>query len=183
VIRIQFPWHPHPLCRVKIEITDDEPVLLPPERYPVLHGYEETLEAQLLAYRLEEIVAEKMRTLRQTDEKLRTRGWNRARARDYYDLWRILRERGDALERERLPDLLAQKCAHRTVTYHSLDDFFTERLVAKVEANWETNLRAFIRNLPPAQEVLTQLRALLPNFFPNLAIEHKESGACLSNLQ
>ena len=27
VVGVQFPWHPQPLCRIKIEVTHDEPVL------------------------------------------------------------------------------------------------------------------------------------------------------------
>ncbi|PYV80988.1 MAG: hypothetical protein DMG05_30700, partial [Acidobacteria bacterium] len=41
-------------------------------------------------YALEEIVAEKLRAILQHFEKLEVRGWSRSRARDYYDLWRIL---------------------------------------------------------------------------------------------
>lgn len=32
IARVKFPWHPEPLCRIKIEITHDEPVLLAPLR-------------------------------------------------------------------------------------------------------------------------------------------------------
>lgn len=64
-IRVKFPWDPSPIehvqIRVKIEITHDEPVLLTPERRALIHGFDESLTVQVLAYRLEEIVAEKMR--------------------------------------------------------------------------------------------------------------------------
>lgn len=30
-VRVQFPWQPRPLCRIMVEITHDEPVLLAPE--------------------------------------------------------------------------------------------------------------------------------------------------------
>lgn len=36
IVRVRFPWHPSPLCRVKLEVTHDEPVLLPPEERPIL---------------------------------------------------------------------------------------------------------------------------------------------------
>ena len=76
---------------VKIEITHDEPVLLPAPVMPVAHGYEETLEAAVRAYRLEEICAEKLRATRQTQAKLNARGWARPRGRDSYDLWHLVR--------------------------------------------------------------------------------------------
>ena len=37
---MQFPWHPSPLCRIKVEISHDDPVLLPPIARPLIHGYE-----------------------------------------------------------------------------------------------------------------------------------------------
>src|SRR5215510_4786730 len=89
--RMKFPWYPSPLGRINVEITHNEPVLLEAERRAIIHGYEEELAASLRGSPLTEIVAEKMRALLQTRQRLLQRGWNRPRARDYYDLWRILR--------------------------------------------------------------------------------------------
>lgn len=41
---VKFPWQPTPLCRIKIEITHDESVILAPEYKPILHGYEEKID-------------------------------------------------------------------------------------------------------------------------------------------
>src|SRR6266511_4824983 len=67
-------------------------------------------------------------------------GWNRPRARDYYDLWRILRDFGPSLKNIDLSGLLRRKSAHRGVSYNSLDDFFTADLEAEARRNWESNL-------------------------------------------
>jgi len=74
VVRVRFPWQPSPLCRVKLEICHDEPVLLTPDSRPLIHGYGEDLNVQVPSYRLEEIIAEKMRSLLQTHRKLVMRG-------------------------------------------------------------------------------------------------------------
>jgi hypothetical protein len=58
--------------------------------WTLIHGYGEDLDVQAPSYRLEEIIAEKMRSLLQTHKKLVARGCNRPHARDYYDLWRLL---------------------------------------------------------------------------------------------
>ena len=129
-MRVKFPWYPSPLCRIKIETTHEEPVLLAPERRPLIHGYAEDMEVELRCYALAEIVAEKMRALLQTQQKLILRGWNRPRARDYYDLWRILKDFGATLAGESLSDLLRRKADHRNVAYESRDDFFTAELTA-----------------------------------------------------
>lgn len=66
-----------------------------------------------MTYPLDEIVAEKCRTLLQTHAKLQARGWNRPRARDYYDLWRILDTFRGELDLLRLWQCLDAKCAAR----------------------------------------------------------------------
>ena len=95
VIRVQFPVHREALCRLKVEITADEQVLLPPERRSLSHRFPEAVEASLWCYPPEEIVAEKLRALLQSGVRLRRRGWGASRiCRDYYDLWRILGSTG-----------------------------------------------------------------------------------------
>ncbi len=166
ITRVKFPWYPSPLCRIKIEITRDEPVLLAPERRPLIHGYEEEMGVNVLCYSLAEVVVEKMRAMLQTQQKLLARGWNRPRARDYYDLWRILRDFGPSLIGTDLSGLLKRKSAHRGVSYTSLTDFFTAELESEVRRHWAGNLAPFVADLPACDEVLAELKELLPTFFP-----------------
>ncbi len=168
IIRVQFPWHPRPLCRIKLEITHDEPVLLEPEKRPLIHGYEEDLSCAVCGYRLEEIVAEKLRTLLQTHQKLVLRGWNRPRARDYYDLWRILEKFGAGLNGKEVAYLLEQKNAYRGVSYQSINDFFSNELVNEAHLNWDSSLGPFISELPECGKVLEQLKTLLRELLPGV---------------
>ena len=46
-IRVQFPYHRQPMCRVKVEISVDEPVLLVPENCAILHEYPEPSRKRL----------------------------------------------------------------------------------------------------------------------------------------
>lgn len=166
IIRVQFPWHPGPLCRIKLEITHDEPILLEPEKRRLIHGYEEDLSCDVCCYRLEEIIAEKLRTLLQTHQKLVFRGWNRPRARDYYDLWRILDRFSAGLNREEIGSLLERKNAHRGVSYQSINDFFSDELVSEAHRHWNSSLGPFVTELPECRKVLEQLRALLRELLP-----------------
>jgi hypothetical protein len=161
VLRGRFPWQRDALCRIKIEVTADEPVLLPPERRPLLHGYSEVLQCSISCYALEEIVAEKLRTLLQTHQRLATRGWNRPRARDYYDLWRILRDRAAELRADVIPDLLRRKAEHRRVMWSSLEDFFTPELVSEAKRSWNSSLGPFVAELPECKTTLAELRRML----------------------
>ncbi|MHB9124575.1 MAG: nucleotidyl transferase AbiEii/AbiGii toxin family protein [Armatimonadota bacterium] len=163
VIRVGFPWHPSPLCRIKLEISHDEPVLLTPDLRPLIHEYEERLNVNVRCYRLEEIVAEKLRCLLQTQKKLLARGWNRPRARDYYDLWRLLNQFGASIDKTLIPSLLEQKCAHRNVGYSCVQDFFTRELMNEATIHWNSNLRPFVSELPPCDIVIDDLRGLVRN--------------------
>jgi predicted nucleotidyltransferase component of viral defense system len=161
-VDVTFPWGT--VTRVKLEITHDEPVMLPSVARPIIHGYELLGEAHILedvraeTYALEEIVTEKLRALRQTQQRLEARGWNRPRARDYYDLWRLLTDFGDALDVQAVRQIIADKMALRDVTYHVLDHFFTEQLVSEARRNWESNLGTFVSPLPDFDEVIAALR-------------------------
>jgi uncharacterized protein len=159
-VRVRFPSHRYPQCRLKVEITRDEPILLPPAHRQLLHAYPETLSAQVACYPLEEIVAEKLRALLQSRQRLQARGWGASRiCRDYYDLWIILRAEG--LRSSLLPDLVARKCAHRQVLYASYRDFFSEDLQAVARSQWDQQLRPFVPGCPEADRVLQELPHLV----------------------
>jgi predicted nucleotidyltransferase component of viral defense system len=167
-VGIRFPWQKQYFCSIKIEISHHEPVLLPPEARSLIHLYGTPLETSVNCYPLDEVVAEKMRTLLQTHQKLLERSWNRPRARDYYDLWHIFTRYGDTLNPERLPGLLEQKAAHAEVSFSNVTDFFTAELIKEAQKNWDSNLGAFVNDLPPCDTVLLELQTLVPRYFPNL---------------
>jgi len=160
---LQFPWHPSPLCRIKVEISHDEPVLLAPEERRIIHGYEEELEGVIPCYPVTEIVAEKLRTLLQTHQKLTQRGWSRPRARDYYDLWRLFSKYGETIQREKLQSVLLKKCQHRRVTFDGVSDFFTPELLSEAKTHWDGTLGIFVNDLPSLEKVIEELRSVLSN--------------------
>jgi uncharacterized protein len=157
-VRMQLPWQREPLCSIKIEITADEPVILPAPRRPLLHGYNDGLRADVLVYALEEIVAEKLRALLQSEARRVKRGWTRPRARDFYDLWRVLGDFEKDLDVRVIPAVLRKKCDVRNVSFSSADDFFAEGLLAEVDAAWTQSLAALVSDLPPLSKVLSELR-------------------------
>ena len=157
-IRARFPWHRQPHTRVIVEASVDEPVLMPARRRAVIHEYGEPLDAQMNVYSLEEIVAEKLRAILQHAQKLEHRGWSRSRARDYYDLWRVLyRYRGE-MQLGDFRSFLTKKCAIRQVSFAGPDDFFEPTMLAYVERTWETWLGPLVADLPPFDLVVKELR-------------------------
>ena len=75
LVRLQFPRQTQPLCRLKVEITCDEPIYSEIRYLPVLHPFDEDFSAIGASYSLLEIAAEKMRALLQSQIKLQERSW------------------------------------------------------------------------------------------------------------
>lgn len=157
-IRARFPWHRQPQAHVMVETTVDEPLLKPPLRRSVLHDYGEPLAAQVSVYSLEEIIAEKLRAILQHQRALERRGWVRSRARDYYDLWRILGAHRNHLDLADFSTFLRKKCAIRGVTFSGPESFFPETMLAGVEQTWTQWLGPLVPKLPPCTTVIEELR-------------------------
>jgi uncharacterized protein len=161
-VRVQFPDQHQALCRLKVEITVDEPVLQQTAEYSILHGFPEPFESRVLGYCLEEIAAEKLRALLQSRQKLSSRGWGASRVcRDYYDLWWILK-------REKLtgvPDLFARKCAVRQVSFHSPEDFVDLDLMETARREWDQQLSPFLAKATPKEKVLAEVQTLILSLF------------------
>lgn len=166
-VRAQFPWQSKPLVPVLIEITHDEPIVIPPTRRSLIHGYDEVLDVDVLSYAVEEIVIEKLRASRQSLAKLEAKGWMKPRARDFYDLSRIIGS-GMAVDWATVAAALEEKCSARKVEIKSLDDVFDPALCDEVRASWERQVGDFVANPPDVDVVLTELRKALDERLPAL---------------
>ena len=164
-IRGKFPWHREFMAKVMIEITVDEPIKTEPLMKKIIHGYEEVISQEVFVYSLEEIVAEKMRALLQHLQKLGDRGWSRSRARDYYDLWKILNHHADQVRMEILPGLFLEKCRVRKADFRGPEEFFNKILLDYVEQTWEQWLGPLVPDLPPFNLVIDNLKQSLFNLF------------------
>ena len=160
LVHVQFPGQRQALCRLKVEITVDEPLLLPVEERHLLHGFGEDLPVAVNSYTLKEIVAEKLRALLQSHQRLRERGWGASRVcRDYYDLWWILQQEGrmDGV----VPDLVDQKCDVRSVSYESPEDFLNPELLTVAKREWNQQLAPFVPNAPSVEQLLADVSPLI----------------------
>jgi predicted nucleotidyltransferase component of viral defense system len=164
IVRVQFPTQRWPLCRLKVEITVDEPILAPTENRPVIHGFEEDFYAKVPVYSLVEIAAEKLRALLQSKARLLERGWGASRVcRDYYDLWTLLRIPG--IISRKLISLVDRKCAVRGISFETPHAFISDDLLAVARREWKQRLLSFVPDAPPARELLDQVDALITSFW------------------
>lgn len=164
-VRFRLPWQAQVRTRVMVEVSVDEKVILPVRRRTVIHNYGEPLDAEVLVYPLEEIVAEKLRAILQHIEMLERRGWSRSRARDYYDLWRIFGAYRDQIDLADFASFLNEKCAVRNVSFVGPGDFFQETMLAYVEKTWDQWLGPLVPNLPSCKTVVGELRAEIESIF------------------
>ncbi len=157
-IRVRLPWHRAPQTRVMVETAMDEKILKPVQKRSIIHDYGEPLAARVRVYALEEIVAEKLRAILQHVEMLKERGWTRSRARDYYDLWRVLGAFQERLDFSGFSDFLRSKCTVRNVSFDGPDDFFQETMLNYVDKTWQQWLGPLIPDLPDFSTVIDDLR-------------------------
>lgn len=158
VIRARFPWHRRLHTRVMVEITVDEPMLWPAQNRKIIHQYDEHLAAELKVYSLEEVVAEKLRAILQHTATLTRRGWSRSRARDYYDIWRVLGAYRGRMDLTGFNSLLHRKCAVRDVDFMGLEDFFYDPMLSYVAGTWDQSLGLLVPGLPPIETIIGELR-------------------------
>jgi len=158
-IHARLPWQRQAQTNVMVEISIDETLLRPPLRRAIIHDYGEPFDTEVLVYSLEEIVAEKLRAILQHARLLERRGWVRSRARDYYDLWRILGAYGPQLDLAEFPTFLHQKCAARDVTFSDPDSFFPATILSVVETTWKQWLGPLVSDLPPYETVMAAVRS------------------------
>jgi predicted nucleotidyltransferase component of viral defense system len=157
VIRARMPWQQRVHMRVMVEVSVDEEILKPTESRKIIHEYGEPIESQVRVYALEEIIAEKLRAILQHVEKLEKRGWSRSRARDYYDIWRILGTYREQMDLSNFASLLEKKCAYKGVSFSKVDDFFSENMISYVERTWEQWLGPLVLSLPSFDTVISEV--------------------------
>jgi hypothetical protein len=145
--------HPN---RLLLDITLDEPVLLPPERRRVVTGLFSAPRPFVLAYALGEILAEKMRSILQ-----------RGKARDYYDVWRLLREKAGVFDRQAVLQVLNEKCQHKGLPAPSVKAFLSPISLEAASAFWSQDLIGQVpaEDLPSWDRVMADLSQLLTDFF------------------
>lgn len=142
------------LPRIKLDLTTDELLALPPVERPVVHPYSDAPEAGITAhcYAYEEVFGEKVRALGE-----------RARPRDLYDVINLFRHDDFQPQPAVILDVLRRKCDHKGIHIPTLDSInaFHDELAG----DWQTMLAHQLPALPPLESFWNAL----PEFFAWLA--------------
>lgn len=133
--------------RIAHDISLREKLVEEPEWREIKSGYDDIPEFKILVYSLNEILVEKIRSIIQ-----------RGKARDYYDVWRLLQE--SSFNSKRIRELLVKKCKITGVEYKP-DLVFDEDRLLEAKKFWLIALSRLTKGLPDFDVVVKDLRSQL----------------------
>lgn len=138
--------------RIKIDLTLDEPLVLPPVSKLVDHPYSDKPQGsiEILSYDYEEVFAEKIRALAQ-----------RLRPRDLYDVVHLYRRNDLNHDRQKIYSTLENKCRLRGISVPTLAILETHENRKFLQSEWENQLKHQIPILPDFESFLRELPNVL----------------------
>lgn len=125
----------------ELDITFNELLVFPTTDHD--HSIEDVPTFRVTAYSIEEILAEKLRSL-----------YQRVRARDYYDIYRLLNQ--ESFDDDAIVDALREKSRAHGVDLDLANGIPTDDSEA-VRLYWDRALDRFVREKPPVEEVLQRI--------------------------
>lgn len=142
------------LPTVLLHITNDELLMDKPIIKKIIEPYGDLpWDFSILTYSLEEIFAEKMRSV------LHQRCW----ARDVYDLWRLFHEVKNFVNTEKVIEMYIRKTQYR----HKVPEIPAEitNRILRLENQWEQSLKRQIKDPPEFDKVQSELLSQINKFF------------------
>lgn len=146
-------------AKVKLDLTKFEVVVLPLETRLLFHSYSDTSDVRCNApcYPLDEILAEKMRSLLE-----------RTRARDFYDVWRLLRDHNVDINLDRFKESFDKKCDYKSISLKTIDDFLMPAKEDELRSDWQVSLPHQLNYLPNFDVVKDEFLSLVVKILPPL---------------
>jgi predicted nucleotidyltransferase component of viral defense system len=133
--------------RIRHDISLKEKMVLEPERRPIRTNYSDLPKFEVLVYSLSEILVEKIRSIMQ-------RGYSR----DYYDVWRLLKE--NKFKDSEIRKLLKIKCELNRIKYEPGLLFDVKRL-SEAQSFWEKGLLHLTKELPKFEIIISETKERL----------------------
>lgn len=134
--------------RIKLDLTDDERIVLDPIWREVHHPYSDRPGdgIQAFCYRYEELFAEKIRALAE-----------RMRPRDLYDVIHLYRHDAAGCDRELVLQRLGEKCNFKGISVPDADSLANSPERAELESEWENMLVHQLPVVPPLAHFFGEL--------------------------
>jgi predicted nucleotidyltransferase component of viral defense system len=135
---------------IRVDISLDETLMIKPIMKKIQRQYPDDIEAVIPVYTLEEIIAEKLRSILQ-----------RGKSRDYYDVWILLKNHASDFNVKLVIDIMKIKCHDKGIAAPTIDDFFQPERIEEARRYWERGLAHQINMLPNFIQVTRELKNLL----------------------
>lgn len=140
--------------RIKLDLTAYEQILLPKIDLPLIHGYSDQCQAAIATYQLDEILAEKLRTIIQ-----------RAYPRDLHDVWYILKFHEDKINPKTMIETYRRKCDYKNVGQVDWELLFQSQEIVGKETAFSNSLGRQLKELPPFSELISELAFMVTGIF------------------
>ncbi|MFH1076986.1 MAG: nucleotidyl transferase AbiEii/AbiGii toxin family protein [Pseudomonadota bacterium] len=139
------------LPRIKLDLTDDEVLVLDPAGQEVHHPYSDRPEdgIHVQCYCFEEVFAEKIRALTE-----------RLRPRDLYDVVHLYRRDNTRHDRSLILSTLENKCTFKGISLPTMDSLESKPERTELETEWENMLGHQVTVLPPFKQFWQELPEL-----------------------
>ena len=136
------------LPRIKLDLTNDEILVLDPTNRKVHHPYSDGQvdEIHIQCYSFEEVFAEKIRALAE-----------RQRPRDLYDVVHLYRHNSLRTNRELIKSTLEKKCEFKKIDTPSIESLESQPEHAELKSEWENMLAHQLPVLPPFEQFWEEL--------------------------
>lgn len=146
-INVQFVGPLQYKNRIAHDVSLTEKMVDKPVKIKVRPEYIDVPEFEATAYSLNEIVVEKIRSM-----------FQRTRARDYYDVWRLMKQKNPDVKI--VKDLLIQKCAITGIKFRP-ELILEESRLSDAKKYWQVALARLTKDLPEFDSVISELRIML----------------------
>ena len=130
--------------RIRIDVNLDEKLILPPDWKHVKTPYPDLPEFKVKVYSLKEILVEKLRSIIQ-----------RGKSRDYYDVWRLLKE--NKFDMNEVRELLIKKCQINEIEYRP-ELILSDKRLREAKRYWRPALGGLMKELPEFDEAVSELK-------------------------
>ena len=165
--------------RIKFDISEYEKIVYPPQRHPIIHGYSDTnvCQTRILAYSLEEVLAEKLRSWIQ-----------RTRSRDLFDVVKIVQSKAIPISKTRILSAFLQKTIFKQIPIAGREEMLYDTKFGSIEDSWSKTIICPSTSLIIAANAITLfkdfIRALFePEILQAIGITSGAPSAYLYNIR
>ncbi len=135
---------------IRVDIALNERLSSTLPKKSLIKQYPDDIDAVVYVYSLEEIIAEKLRSILQ-----------RGKSRDYYDVWILLRDYWEDFSAKLMVEIMRKKCQDKGIPAPRVDDFFQPERIDEASRYWERGLAHQMSNLTSFGIVINDLKGIL----------------------